>query len=192
MAYSIDDAWDNCREVMQAGTAAFGLYCRCGIWVARNLTDGFVPSEVATAYGSPEWVRKLVAVGLWHEVEGGYQMPHYLDRNADAATVQKRRQAEADRKARQRARAKQRRGPGGSPGGTPGGTPPGSQGGSPLSLSSPKGEGDAPPPAGGARPHDSTLQDVLRRDDCEHGAPDASKCALCRHGGRPNLQVVNE
>jgi hypothetical protein len=41
MAYSLDDTWDNCGPVARAGNAAFGVYCRCGIWVARNLTDGF-------------------------------------------------------------------------------------------------------------------------------------------------------
>ena len=99
MAFSFDDSWDNCPEVIRAGTAAFGLYCRCGAWSARNLQDGFVPSEIAAAYGSPEWTRKLVDVGLWEICEGGYRMPHFHDRNESAEQARARRRAAARRQA---------------------------------------------------------------------------------------------
>lgn len=104
MAYSLDDSWDNCTPVVRAGNAAFGVYVRCGIWVARNLTDGFVPGEIATAYGSPELARKLVDVGLWEAAEGGYQDLHYLNRNPSGEKVKAKRAADADRKARWRDR----------------------------------------------------------------------------------------
>lgn len=107
MAFSVDDAWDNGPEVTRAGTAAFGLYCRCGAWCARNLQDGFVPSEIAAAYGTPEWAARLVSAGLWETVEGGYRMPHYLDRNESAEQVRRRRKADATRKARWRRNNKQ-------------------------------------------------------------------------------------
>lgn len=109
MAYSIDDSWDNCIPVARAGNACFGLYVRCGIWSARNLTDGFVPGEIAAGYGSPEQTRKLVDVGLWEAVEGGYQDPRYLDRNQSAEKVRARRDADADRKARWRDRQHKKR-----------------------------------------------------------------------------------
>lgn len=104
MAFSIDDAWDNCSPVARAGNAAFGVYCRCGAWAARNTSDGFVPAEVALAYGSPELARKLVDVGLWEAVDGGWSMPDYLVRNESAERVAARRKADADRKAKQRER----------------------------------------------------------------------------------------
>lgn len=104
MAFSIDDAWDNSGPVARAGNTAFGLYCRCGAWAARNSSDGFVPAEVALAYGSPELASKLVAVGLWEAVDGGWSMPEYLLRNESAAQVAARRKADADRKARWRER----------------------------------------------------------------------------------------
>lgn len=140
MAFSFDDTWDNSPEVIRAGTAAFGLYCRCGAWVARNLQDGFVPREIAAAYGSPEWAKKLVDAGLWETVEGGYQMPHFLDRNESGDQVRRRRKADAERKARWRERKhedrKSRRDSARSPNG--------SHGVSPRSLyPSPKGEEDA-------------------------------------------------
>ena len=102
MAFSIDDAWDNCGPVARAGNAAFGVYCRCGAWAARNSTDGLVPAEVALAYGSPELAAKLVAVGLWEAVDGGWSALHYLERNESAAQVAARRKKEAERKARYR------------------------------------------------------------------------------------------
>jgi hypothetical protein len=109
MAYSLDDSWDNCTPVARAGNACFGLYVRCGIWSARNLTDGFVPGEIAAGYGSPEQTRKLVDVGLWEAVEGGYRAPNYLDRNQSAEQVRARRDADADRKARWRERQSKKR-----------------------------------------------------------------------------------
>lgn len=104
MAFSIDDGWDNCGPVARAGNAAFGVYCRCGAWAARNSTDGHVPAEVALAYGSPELAKRLVDVGLWEAVGGGWSMPHYLERNESAERVRARRKAEAERKARYRDR----------------------------------------------------------------------------------------
>lgn len=104
MAYSLDDSWDNCTPVARAGNACFGLYVRCGIWVARNLTDGFVPGEIAAAYGSPEQARKLVDVGLWRPEGGGYRDLHYLDRNPLGEKVLARRKADAERRAKWRER----------------------------------------------------------------------------------------
>lgn len=107
MAFSVDDSWDNCGPVARAGNAAFGVYVRCGAWVARNISAGaitepVVPTEVAVAYGSPELARKLVDVGLWEAVDGGWFLVHYLDRNESAAQVAARRKRDADRKAKWR------------------------------------------------------------------------------------------
>jgi hypothetical protein len=106
VAFSIDDGWDNCGPVARAGNAAFGVYCRCGAWAARNSSDGFVPAEVALAYASPELASKLVAAGLWEAVDGGWTAPHYLERNESAEQVSARRKAESERKARWRERQK--------------------------------------------------------------------------------------
>lgn len=109
MAYLLDDDWDNDPRVSRAGTAAFGLYSRCGMWAARHLTDGFVPTEIATTYGTREWIAKLVDVGLWQIREAGFQMPDYLDRNPSAETVRKRREQYADRQKRWRDKQDEKR-----------------------------------------------------------------------------------
>lgn len=109
MSFSIDDAWDNCGPVARAGNAAFGVYCRLGAWVARNIsnqaiTSPVVPIEVAAALASPELAQKLVDAGLWEAVDGGWFMPHYLERNESAEQVAARRKRDADRKAKWRER----------------------------------------------------------------------------------------
>ncbi len=108
MGFLLDDSWDNCGPVIRAGNAAFGVYVRCGIWVARNLTDGIVPAELAAAYGSPEYTRKLVDAGLWEAVDGGYRVVDYLTLNPTGEKVRERRKAEADRKARWREKQAER------------------------------------------------------------------------------------
>lgn len=107
--FQMDDGFDSEERVGRAGTAAFGLYSRCGVWVARNLKDGFVPDWVAAQYGSAEWARKLVEVGLWTAVDGGFMMPDYLTthRNKTSARVEEERAMKAVRQANWLAAKKQ-------------------------------------------------------------------------------------
>lgn len=110
MAYWLDDGFDTWPETVRAGKAAAGLYVCCGAWIARSIGNGtatepVVPAEIATMYGTPEWVAKLVAVGLW-AVEGhGYRdVRYHAMGNPDAATVVKRKAAAAERQRRFRGR----------------------------------------------------------------------------------------
>jgi len=161
MGYVLDDGWDNCTPVARSGNAAFGVYVRCGIWVARNLTDGFIPGEIATAYGSPELTRKLVSAGLWEAVEGGYLAADYLRLNPTAEVVSRRRKADAERKARWREKAAKARkqgnraaqpGPRGTRRGTHASQDAGQDAGRTVSLSfsSKEEKGDARPASQGA------------------------------------------
>lgn len=82
MAYWVDDGIDTWPESIRAGRAAMGLYLLCGAWISRGIgggtiTDAIVPVEVATMYGTREWITKLVAVGLWEHVEDGYRDTRY-------------------------------------------------------------------------------------------------------------------
>lgn len=98
--FQMDDSLYDDPAVIRAGTPAFGLYARCGDYVARQLLDGFVPSEVAAQWGTPEWTRKLVAAGLWETVPGGYLMPRYLADNPCRDKVLAERKAKAERQQR--------------------------------------------------------------------------------------------
>lgn len=99
MAFLLDDDWDNDPRVVKAGTAAFGLYSRCGLWVARHLQDGFVPEDQAAAYGSREWAAKLVGAGLWEPADGGFLMVDYLKLNPSREKALARRALNARRQA---------------------------------------------------------------------------------------------
>jgi 5-methylcytosine-specific restriction endonuclease McrA len=100
MAYWLDDGFDTWPQVIRAGSAGVGLYVRCGCWIARNLTDGHVPAEVATMYGTPEWIRRLVEVGLWETDGQGYRDVFYFTMgNPTAETVRARRAMAARRQA---------------------------------------------------------------------------------------------
>lgn len=73
-----DDSFHSCPEVFRAGTAAAGLYYRCGIYVAQHLLDGHVPTAIASQYGTPEWIRRLTDAGLWEAEPDGFYMPLYF------------------------------------------------------------------------------------------------------------------
>jgi hypothetical protein len=101
MAYWLDDGFDGWRETIRAGSAAVGLYVRCGAWIARNTQDGFVPPEVAAMYGTPEWVKRLVDAGLWEVEADGYRDVFYFKMgNPTAAVVAKRKADAAERQRR--------------------------------------------------------------------------------------------
>src|ERR1700748_2954059 len=95
--FQMDDSLYDDPAVSQAGTAAFGLYARCGDYVARHLLDGFVPSGIAAQWGTPEWVRKLTESGLWETAPGGHFMPRYLADNPSREEVLAERAAKAER-----------------------------------------------------------------------------------------------
>jgi hypothetical protein len=96
----MDDTLYDDPAVIRAGTAAFGLYARCGDYVARHLLDGFIPSDVAAQYGTPDWIRKLTEAGLWKTVPGGYLMPRYLADNPSRDNVIAGRKRKSERQQR--------------------------------------------------------------------------------------------
>lgn len=192
--FQTDDTFGDSLPAKKAGTAALGLYYLCGLWSARYLTDGHVPSEVAAGYGTAEWVRRLVDAGLFLVEDGGYLMPLFLDDNPSAEKVRKERQAKADRQAKwlektRNTRSKQRRVS--SPSNRPSNetsidtsedaAPP---------LPSPKGEGvDAAPRSGGAAPptQNQPPRSSPPASGCPHDMDDPSRCVMCRTGTPPDV-----
>lgn len=105
MAYWLDDGFDTWPETVIVGTAVAGLYSRCGAWIARNiangkLADAVIPGALARAYGTPEWIQRLVDVGLWAVEGDGYRDTRYFELNPTAETVRanKEKKAAAGRK----------------------------------------------------------------------------------------------
>lgn len=75
----IDELFDDHPKALAAGNAALGLWTRCGAYSSRYLLNGFVPDGVARLKGTQAEIRRLISAGLWHIVEGGYQMHDFLD-----------------------------------------------------------------------------------------------------------------
>lgn len=102
MAYWLPEEWHRLSETDTVGTAAAGLYSRCGSFIADSETDGFIPAARARMYGTAEWIERLVGVGWWSVVEGGYRDEFYFPLNASKAEKDKRRTQAADRQKRHR------------------------------------------------------------------------------------------
>lgn len=104
MAYWLPEEWHRSMEVDTVGTAAAGLYARCGSFIADSETDGFIPFARARMYGTAEWIERLVAVGAWSTVEGGYRDELYFAHgNVTKAEKQRRKKDAAMRQAKRRA-----------------------------------------------------------------------------------------
>lgn len=104
MAYWLNDDWEGAPFLGEIGMAAWGLYCACGLWVARHLTDGHVPNDLPRRY-TRKWrepVQLLVSKGLFNETGTGWFMPHYLDLNPSAEKARHQRKLAAERAARHR------------------------------------------------------------------------------------------
>lgn len=102
MAYWLDEGWHSWPEVVRAGTAAAGLYARCGAYIADHTTDGHIPAEVTRMYGTAEWVKRLVDVGLWTTEGDGYHDEYYFPLNPSKAVIDKRKADAAERQRRRR------------------------------------------------------------------------------------------
>lgn len=98
--FQVDDQLATHRKVCDAGNAAMGLWVRAGAWCMANLTEGFIPTTAARTLGTAGQAARLVAVGLWVRVDGGYQFHEWGTRQLSAEQIAERRRkrAEAGRK----------------------------------------------------------------------------------------------
>jgi hypothetical protein len=105
--FKVDDGFHSHPKTIAAGNAAIGLWTRCGSHCSSYTTNGFVPKNIAKAFGTPAQVQRLLEVGLWREVSGGYQMHDFLDFNPTAEKVLADRAEAAERKRRWREQHRQ-------------------------------------------------------------------------------------
>jgi hypothetical protein len=81
----LDDTFLGDPKFLEIGPIAELAFVRGLVYCGRHLTDGLMPTkampEVCRGF-SPEDVRevplRLISVGLWVAVAGGYQVPNYL------------------------------------------------------------------------------------------------------------------
>ena len=95
--FRIDDNLAFHHKVVAAGNPAMGLWVRAGSMCAQQLTDGFVPDHMVLSLGTLAQAKKLVAVGLWNRVEGGYSFHEWEERQPSKASVEAERAAAAER-----------------------------------------------------------------------------------------------
>lgn len=118
--FKIDDAFHCHPKVLAAGNEAIGLYVRCGSWCAQQLTDGWVPCQVAVLYGATDVdastgrlidggvgatpAHHLIIAGLWEASDGGFWIHDYLDFNRSRDQVLSERKHKTARQKRWRDR----------------------------------------------------------------------------------------
>jgi hypothetical protein len=109
----LDDQFPDHPKVIAAGPMAAWLHV-CGIgYCNRLLTDGLIPKgqvrKLADADDAMALATRLVEVGLWEEVEGGYRIHDFLDYQPSAEQVKAERADNAKRQHEWRERKKQER-----------------------------------------------------------------------------------
>ena len=78
--FRVDDDMSFHHKIVAAGNAAVGLWTRAGAWSSRYLTDGFIPDLMVDSLGTKAQATKLVTVGLWTRVEGGFRFHQWSER----------------------------------------------------------------------------------------------------------------
>ena len=101
--FRVDDGFYSSRKVTQIPRAerwpAIGLWTIAGTWSAKELTDGFVPDYQLEELGGRESdADKLVHVGLWVRVQGGYEFSNWGEYQPTKAEIEAQREKEAERK----------------------------------------------------------------------------------------------
>jgi hypothetical protein len=105
--FKISDGFAFHRKALAAGNDACGAWMRAGAWcgAAENLTDGYVPPEVAKQIAKPRVWAKLREVGLTEapsDGRPGEQIHDYLTYNPSGEKVRAERAAWAERQRRSR------------------------------------------------------------------------------------------
>lgn len=113
--FPVDDDFAFHRKAVAAGNAAIGAWTRAGSWCKKEATGGFVPDSMAAAIGTKAEIRRLVEVGLWDKVLGGYIFHDWEDvgNNASGAVEEERREQQRagwrERQNRKREREREER-----------------------------------------------------------------------------------
>jgi hypothetical protein len=106
--FKVDDLLCNNQKAIAAGPA-LALWVLAGAWSSNQLTEGFIPKQIARKYGTQNQIDRLIKAGLWEVADGGFQMPHFLEYNPSKMQVKADRDAAAERQRRAREKAASRR-----------------------------------------------------------------------------------
>jgi hypothetical protein len=101
----VDDNLAFHPKVIAAGNEAMGLWVRSLSWSSQQLTDGIIPDAIISALHGEASAHILVAAGLWHEVDGGYEFNDWVDYQPTREQVLAERHATRERSRAARAKA---------------------------------------------------------------------------------------
>jgi hypothetical protein len=112
--FKVDDKLWGHQKWVSAPPGARSLWVTAGSWAADHLTDGFVPTHMLGIFGARAGdSRKLVEIGLWEVVDGGWRFRDWSDYQPSRESVlserEKARQRQHDARARAKVRAESRR-----------------------------------------------------------------------------------
>jgi len=104
---TVDDRLFGHPKAMAAGLEAMGLWVLANSWSCAFDKQGFIPSQLPeTLKAKPALADRLVEVGLWDVVDGGWMMHDWQDWNLTAAERLRKRRLAAKRVARHRDKEK--------------------------------------------------------------------------------------
>lgn len=105
--FKVDDKLWGHQKWISATPGARALWVTAGSWAADHLTDGFIPRHMLGIFGARlADSRKLVEIGLWVEVDGGWQFHDWLKFQPSRAKVEAEREAARQRQHEARERKK--------------------------------------------------------------------------------------
>ncbi len=86
MWFKVCDSLAQHRKALEAGPEALGLWVMAGAWSCSQLTDGFIPDYALTRLvpNAEALASRLLHVGLWIRVDGGYQFHEWSERQPSA------------------------------------------------------------------------------------------------------------
>src|SRR5260221_521493 len=108
---ALDDQFFSHPKTLRAGRDARDVFLVAVGYCGQHLTDGLIPAGALPMIGSlaiggdaTECAVKLVAVGLWEETDGGWQVHDYLEYQQSKSQVDHRKEKAAERQTNFRVR----------------------------------------------------------------------------------------
>jgi len=105
----IDDSYGRNPKILSAGPLCRDLYILALCWCNNQLSDGYIPSSIICTLSpglraAGRVAARLVELGLWEQVDGGYQVHDYAEYQPTRAQVMAQREAGAARQRRSQLR----------------------------------------------------------------------------------------
>jgi hypothetical protein len=95
--FKVDDNLAFHPKAVMAQNPALGLWVRAGSWAAQQLSDGFIPGNIARSLGTKAQADRLITAGLWLPCGSGYEFHQWTERQPTRKDVERRRAAGAER-----------------------------------------------------------------------------------------------